>query len=101
MSRGGKDKVRGDPERRCIATGEVLPKARLIRFVVGPDNLLVPDLAAKLPGRGIWVKATKPALQQAVAKKQFSRHAGTQVTIPDGLVDDVEVLLVARLTNLI
>jgi len=40
-------------ERRCIVSGEVLPEAKLIRFVVSPDGEITPDIAAKLPGRGI------------------------------------------------
>ncbi|NBT33389.1 MAG: DUF448 domain-containing protein, partial [Rhodobacteraceae bacterium] len=52
MSRGGQEKDRGaDPERRCIVTGEVQPKQGLIRFVVGPDGTVVPDIMEKLPGR--------------------------------------------------
>ena len=47
------------PLRRCIVTRERLPKERMIRFVVGPDRALVPDLAARLPGRGIWLSAPR------------------------------------------
>ena len=54
MGRGGTNKDRETgPERKCIATDEVRPKSELIRFVVGPDLTIVPDLAGKLPGRGI------------------------------------------------
>lgn len=83
-------------ERRCIATGESQPKAGLIRFVVGPDGTIGPDLAEKLPGRGIWVTGTQAALDQAIAKKAFARAAKQQVTVPDGLVDLVKRLLEAR-----
>src|SRR5579859_3654258 len=51
------------PLRRCIVTRERLPKERMIRFVVGPDRQIVPDLAAKLPGRGIWLSASWDVLQ--------------------------------------
>jgi len=51
MTRGGRPKDRTEPERRCIATGESGPTARLVRFVLGPDGTVVPDLAGKLPGR--------------------------------------------------
>ena len=58
MTRGGRKAAETEgPERRCIATGEVQPKHGLIRFVVGPDGQIVPDLSEKLPGRGIWVAA--------------------------------------------
>ena len=63
-------------ERRCIATGEVKPAASLIRFVVGPDSDLVPDLRARLPGRGIWVSTDRKALETAVKKNLFAKAAG-------------------------
>ncbi|MGH9201434.1 MAG: DUF448 domain-containing protein, partial [Vicinamibacterales bacterium] len=50
------------PLRRCIVTREVLPKESLVRFVVGPAGDAVPDIAGKLPGRGLWVKAEWPVL---------------------------------------
>ncbi len=101
MTRGGRDKDRSEPERRCIVTGEVQPKRGLIRFVVGPDNQIVPDIAEKLPGRGIWVAADKSALEQAVKKKLFARAAKQSVSVPETLVADVERLLLQRVINLI
>ncbi|MBV0913559.1 RNA-binding protein [Anianabacter salinae] len=101
MTRGGRTKETDDPERRCIATGEVQPKAGLIRFVVGPDNSIVPDIAGKLPGRGIWVAADRAALELAVKRKLFARGAKKAVEVPDGLVDLVERLVTSRLINLI
>ena len=53
--------------RKCIATGELCPKAELIRFVVGPEGTIVPDVAGKLPGRGIWVRPERAALENARA----------------------------------
>ena len=55
MTRGGREKGQDDPERKCIATGESQPKAGLIRFCVGPEGQIVPDILASLPGRGIYV----------------------------------------------
>jgi hypothetical protein len=51
------------PLRRCALTRQRLPKERMIRFVVGPDRQIVPDLAAKLPGRGIWLSASADVLE--------------------------------------
>lgn len=99
MSRGGKDKTRDDPSRRCIATGEVQPKRGLIRFAVSPDGVVVPDVLEKLPGRGIWVSAERTALETAVKKSLFARAAKQAVTVPETLVDDVEALLVRRLID--
>ena len=99
MPRGGKAKTRTEPERRCIATGEVQPKRGLIRFAVGPDGQIVPDILEKLPGRGIWVAAERSALLTAVQKRLFARGAKQAVTVPDTLVDDVEQLLARRLID--
>lgn len=99
MSRGGKDKSRDDPERRCIATGEVQPKRGLIRFAVSPDGVVVPDVLEKLPGRGIWVAADRAALETAMNKGLFARAAKQTVIVPETLVADVETLLVRRLID--
>ena len=81
------------PLRRCISTGESLEIARMIRFVVGPEDRLVPDLAGKLPGRGIWVSANRKALETAVAKRLFAKAARRPVTVDPGLPELVERLL--------
>ncbi|MBT8417378.1 MAG: RNA-binding protein [Silicimonas sp.] len=99
MTRGGREKQHGDPERRCIATGEVQPKRGLIRFAVSPDGIIVPDILEKLPGRGIWVSSERTALETAVEKGLFSRGAKQQVTVPETLVDDVETGLAKRLID--
>ena len=99
MPRGGKSKVRSDPERRCIATGEVQPKRGLIRFGVSPDGQIVPDILEKLPGRGIWVTAERSALEKATEKGLFARSAKQTVVVSDSLVDDVEALLAKRLID--
>ena len=102
MSRGGASKDRPDgPERKCIATGEVQPKHGLIRFVVGPDAQVVPDILGKLPGRGIYIAADRAAIDLAVKKKLFSRAAKAQVTMPEGLADEVERQLARRVVDLI
>lgn len=102
MGRGGASKDRSDgPERKCIASGEVQPKYGLIRFVVGPETQIVPDIAGKLPGRGIYVAADRAALDKAVAKKLFARGAKMPVQVPDDLVGEVERQLARRVIDLI
>lgn len=102
MGRGGASNDRSDgAERKCIATGEVQPKHGLIRFVVGPDNQVYPDILGKLPGRGIYVVADRAALELAIKKKAFSRSAKQPVTLPDGLLDEVEQQLARRVVELI
>lgn len=86
-------------ERRCIVTGEVLPEGKLIRFVAGPDGQVVPDLAARLPGRGIWVSSRKNILELAIARNQFSRAAKSKLTISGDLAQRVELQLVGRILD--
>ncbi|SFD66638.1 RNA-binding protein [Roseivivax sediminis] len=102
MTRGGQDKERPEgPERKCIATGEVQPRHGLVRFVVGPDAAIVPDIAGKLPGRGIWVAADRTAIERAAKKNLFARAAKAKVSVPEGLAEEVERQVAARLINLI
>ncbi|MEP1522726.1 MULTISPECIES: RNA-binding protein [Rhodobacterales] len=102
MSRGGASKDRSDgPDRKCIATGEVQPKYGLVRFVVGPEDMIYPDVSGKLPGRGIYVAADRDALEVAVKKKLFARGAKQQVKLPDDLVAEVEKQLARRVVDLI
>lgn len=101
MTRGGRDKDREIAERRCLVTGEVQPKAGLIRFVAGPDGMVVPDLAEKLPGRGFWVTSDPAALQKAADKGLFSRGAKAHVTAPADLVAGIEAALARRVVELI
>ena len=81
---GERDAASG-PERRCIVTGQVLPKDRLIRFVAGPDGVVVPDLAAVLPGRGLWLLADRASVEKAVLKGHFAKAARAQVKAPPDL----------------
>ncbi|QJF49769.1 RNA-binding protein [Roseobacter ponti] len=102
MGRGGASKDRVDgPDRKCIATGEVQPKYGLIRFVAGPDGQLVPDILGKLPGRGIYVSASRVELEKAVKKGLFARALKQQVSVPEDLVDEVERQLAHRVVELV
>lgn len=92
---------KSDTDRRCLVTRAVKPKLSLIRFVVDPDGMVTPDLEGRLPGRGMWVSARRQALQQAVDKKMFGRAARRTVTVPDGLVDRIEVMLSRRCVELL
>ena len=101
MTRGGQHKHPGDdPQRKCIVTGEVQPKPGLIRFVVGPDMVVYPDILGKLPGRGMYVTADRVVFDKA-AKGHFSRSAKQAVTVPDGLISEVERQLAQRVVELI
>lgn len=84
------------PERTCIATGSVLPPERMIRFVVGPDATVVPDIDGSLPGRGLWVTAQRDILELAGRKGAFARAARQAVKLPEQLADRIEALLLRR-----
>ena len=71
-------------ERRCIVSGEILPDAQMVRFVVGPDGTVVPDVGAVLPGRGLWVRAERATLDRAIAKNAFSRASMSCAAAPGG-----------------
>ena len=88
-------------ERRCIVTGEVRPMDKLVRFVVGPESEIVPDVEAKLPGRGIWVSAERAVLARAIARKDFAKAAKASVKVAPDLADLVERLLVGRMQSVL
>ena len=101
MTRGGREKEQDDPERKCIVTGESQPKAGLIRFCLGPDDMVVPDILGKLPGRGFYVTADRAAIDKAAKKGLFARAARQPVKVPENLTDLIESLLVRRVVDLI
>jgi uncharacterized protein len=84
-------------ERRCIVCGEVLSEDKLIRFAVSPDGEIVPDIAAVLPGRGIWVSADRKSIDTAAKKSLFAKSAKAPVKAAPDLASRVEALLVARM----
>lgn len=91
---------KGDkPLRRCIASRDTKTQNELIRFVVGPDGTVVPDLKATLPGRGMWVSADAKNLAIACQRNLFAKAAKSKVRIPDDFVNLVERLLVRRSTD--
>lgn len=81
------------PHRRCIVTRAERDPDEMIRFVAAPDGTIVPDLRRKLPGRGVWVGASRALVAEAVRRKAFARGLKAQVTVPATLADDVEELL--------
>jgi len=63
MTRGGQTKVKDEPQRTCVVTRHSADKAELVRFVVGPDVTIVPDISGKLPGRGIYVSPDRSVMR--------------------------------------
>jgi predicted RNA-binding protein YlxR (DUF448 family) len=105
LSRGARHTKREEDEgvegplRRCIATGATQTPEEMVRFVATPSGAVVPDVAHKLPGRGMWVTSSREALTKAASKGLFSKAAKAPLLIPPTLVDDVERLLVKRLQD--
>jgi predicted RNA-binding protein YlxR (DUF448 family) len=95
------DEPETGPLRRCVVTRERDYRAQMIRFVVAPDRTVVPDLAAKLPGRGIWLSARRDVLDTARTRGAFARAARGQVTVPADLVVMVQAGLIRRTTELL
>jgi len=85
-----------DRERQDLVSRQVLDESRLIRFVAGPDSAVYPDLARKLPGRGLWVAADRASVDMAVKKNMFARAAKAPLKPASDLSDLVEKLLIKR-----
>jgi predicted RNA-binding protein YlxR (DUF448 family) len=85
-----------DSLRLCAVSRAQRPPEELIRFVLAPDGSIVPDLARRLPGRGVWVAATRETVAAAVRQKAFAKSLKQQVSMPDDLPGLVERLLVKR-----
>src|SRR5882724_8191427 len=85
--------------RMCAVSREVRPIGELIRFVVAPTGEVIPDLKRKLPGRGLWVSASRKAGAEAVRRHHFSRGFKRDVRVAPTLPADTEVLLVRSATE--
>ncbi len=83
--------------RLCAVSRAEKSTDELIRFVLGPDGVIVPDLARKLPGRGVWVTATRDAVATAARRNVFARSLKRPVSVPGDLADQVERLMTKRL----
>lgn len=87
------------PTRRCIASGESHPVRDLVRFVVGPENAIVPDVDGRLPGRGLWLRARRDMIETAASKRLFAKAARANVSVAPDLADTVAELLRRRCLN--
>src|SRR5216684_2123470 len=80
--------------RMCAVSREVRPIDELIRFVVSPEGAVVADIKRKLPGRGLWVSASRQAVAEAVRRNQFSKGFKREIRANATLPADTEALLV-------
>jgi predicted RNA-binding protein YlxR (DUF448 family) len=81
------------PERSCVVTRAVKAPDDLIRFVAGPDGMLVPDLRCKLPGRGVWASLSRKAVVEAIRRKAFERSLKTKVAVQPDLPEMIDALM--------
>jgi len=86
--------AKADPQRSCLGCREVKPKDDLLRFVLDPDRMVLPDIARKLPGRGAYTCFSRSCLVSAVSKRQFSRSFKGEVTL---LPEDELITMITRL----
>ncbi len=93
LDRGPKAQAPGT-ERLCVSTRTVKPVDEMIRFVVAPDGAVIADVKRNLPGRGIWITASRKALAEAVQRKAFSRGFKRDVRVGADVVEATEKLLV-------
>ncbi len=91
------DEPERGPLRRCIVSRARLPKEQMIRFVVGPDRQVVPDLAARLPGRGLWLSAQGDVIETARIRSVFAKAARGPVTVPPDLPSVLQSSLELRI----
>lgn len=80
-------------ERTCIVTRKNASAKALIRFVIDPNNQIVPDLKSNLPGRGVWVSSSRSAIEEAIRKKAFNKSFKTDVEVASNLAHIVDTLL--------
>lgn len=99
-------KKNAETERRCVLTRETLPKEKMIRFVQAPDGQIMPDLAEKLPGRGIWISCSRTLISKAQetgklhgAISNALKASVSKDQIPPALADSVAALLRKRALN--
>ena len=88
-------------QRRCIVTDVVTDESALIRFAVDPGGCVVPDIGARLPGRGAWVVSTHDTVIAAIQGKAFVRAFGRTVVAHENLPSVVEVQLTRRCLDLL
>jgi len=89
----GTTSVAPGTERSCALTRQVRPVTELIRFVIGPDEAVVPDVKRKLPGRGLWITGTRAAIMEAVKRNAFARGFKRKLRAAPELADETERLL--------
>ena len=98
------DNLAGGPERKCILSGEHGARDGLIRLAISPDGDVLPDVAARAPGRGAWLGAPRAELEAAIAKGRLKgalarAFKGAAIAVPEDLAERIETALVRQLCD--
>ncbi len=88
------------PLRRCLVKRESFAREAMLRFVVGPQRQLVFDVSATLPGRGLWLSASRDVIDTALKRGVFARAAKQQLVVAPDLASQVETALIQRIFDL-
>lgn len=91
------DEPEAGPLRRCVVTRASFRRETMLRFVLSPDRVVLPDLAARLPGRGIWLSARLDVLETAMTRGAFAKAARGPVTVPPDLLSGLQAALARRI----
>lgn len=84
-------------ERMCAVSRQSLDPRLLIRFVLSPDGVVVPDLERRLPGRGVWIGCDRRLVEKAVKGNTFTKSLKTRAEASSDLAERVDGLMVKRL----
>ena len=101
-SEGSKARETG-PERRCILSGDILPRDTMLRLAISPEKAdgacdVLPDPLARAPGRGAWLGTSRAELEQAMQKGRLRgalarAYKGARLNVPDDLPELIEQAL--------
>jgi hypothetical protein len=94
----------GQPERRCILTGDHGSRDDLVRLAISPDGLVLPDALARAPGRGAWIGVSRSDLEAAISKGKLKgalarAFKGAALELPADLTERIEAALLRALTD--
>jgi len=104
----GPDSPVAGSERRCLLSGQVLPRDEMIRLAISPTGEVLPDPAAKAPGRGAWIRPDRAALETAIADSHLKRALmrafkggpeGETLSYSDDLPQAIEMALTRNLLD--
>jgi predicted RNA-binding protein YlxR (DUF448 family)/ribosomal protein L30E len=95
LDAGPRDRTR--PMRQCAVSRLARPASEMIRFVIGPDGEVVADVKRKLPGRGLWIEASRRRIEEGIRRKVFARGFKREVKVPPDLAAEVDRMLVDAL----